>query len=49
VSETTATTIGELGRQVAEAIARGDFDRARELTEEGIHKTSVVGPAGPQR
>jgi predicted translin family RNA/ssDNA-binding protein len=40
MSEITATTIGELGRQVAEAIARGDFDRARELTEEGIQLRS---------
>jgi hypothetical protein len=36
MSEITATTLGELGRQVAEAIARGEFERARELTDAGI-------------
>jgi hypothetical protein len=42
-SEIQATTLEELGRQVAEAIARGEFDRARELTEEGIRQRTSNG------
>jgi hypothetical protein len=33
VSESGVAALEDLGRRVAEAIARGDFDRARQLTE----------------
>jgi hypothetical protein len=40
-----AAALEELGRQVAEAIALGQFDRARELTEEGIRLRATAGSA----
>ncbi len=38
VSEAVAGALQVLGRQVAEAIASGDFERARKLTEEAIRR-----------
>ncbi len=35
----------ELGRQVAEAIARGGLELARELTEEGIRLRAAAASA----
>jgi len=42
MSEIQATALQGLGRQVAEAIALGEFARARELTEEGIRRRCSV-------
>jgi hypothetical protein len=36
ISEAIAIALEELGRQVVQAVARGEFQRARELTEEAI-------------
>jgi hypothetical protein len=36
VSEAEAAAIEDLGRQMAEAIARGEFERARQLMEQAI-------------
>jgi hypothetical protein len=36
VSDRVATALGHLGRQVADAVVEGDFERARELTEAAI-------------
>jgi hypothetical protein len=40
MSEIQASALEDLGRQVAEAIALGEFARARDLTEEGIRLRS---------
>jgi hypothetical protein len=40
MSESQASVLEILGRQVAEAIALGEFAKARELTEEGIRLRS---------
>ena len=36
VGEATTATLEELGRNMAEAVARGEFERARQFTEEAI-------------
>jgi hypothetical protein len=36
ISEAVAAELEKMGRQVAEAVARGELQRARELTEEAI-------------
>lgn len=36
VSEVVASMLEDLGRRVAKAVARGEFERARQLTEEAI-------------
>jgi hypothetical protein len=42
LSETETAALEELGHQVAEAIVRGEFEKARELTEAGIQlRTSL--------
>jgi hypothetical protein len=49
-SEGEAAALDELGRQVAEAVARGEFQRARELTEDAIRRRAATAasrdPAG---
>jgi hypothetical protein len=42
MSEIQATALEAFCRRMAEAIARGEFDRARELTEEGIRLRSLT-------
>jgi hypothetical protein len=44
VSEAVAAVLEEMGRQVAEAVARGELQRARELTEEAILLRASEGP-----
>ena len=45
VSGTIAAALEQLGRQVADAVARGEFERARELTETAIRLRSTGAPA----
>jgi hypothetical protein len=45
VSEAIAAAIEELARQVAEAVGKGEFERARELTEEAIRLGSSAAPS----
>ncbi len=44
VSGVIAAALEQLGRQVAEAIARGEFGLARELTEAAIQLRSTGAP-----
>jgi hypothetical protein len=37
-SETMTAALEELGRQVIEAVAKGEFERARQLTEAAIQQ-----------
>jgi hypothetical protein len=47
LSETVAAALENLGRRVAEAVARGEFERARQLTEEAIRiRAGVTAPTG---
>ncbi len=44
VSEIVASALEDLGRRVAEAVACGEFERARELTEEAIRMRAAQVP-----
>ncbi len=44
VSEVVASVLEDLGRRVAEAVARCEFERARELTEEAIRIRAAQAP-----
>ncbi len=45
VSGTIAVALEQLGGQVVDAVARGEFERARELTEAAIRLRSTGAPA----
>jgi hypothetical protein len=44
VSEAVTAALEELGRRVAEAVARGKFERARQLIEEDIRLRAGEAP-----